>query len=795
MYVLSAGTFVERLLRNLFFLIDDAIFSQIPKLYDLLMAIARTSPLSQANVADIAGRVYKLLAVFMVFKVTFSLIMYIVNPDDFSDKSKGVSKLITNIVISLALLVLTPNIFSYAYQLQKIVLEDNSLSKVVFGDTTDTTKMNLIDAGDRMAYLAISPFVTPNTNQFRKCTNLYSESNDGTITLNKDCFGFEDALTFAKDFDKCADTGDEQLLCGESWKKSEVSELTRKDLANYATGVQNSNYSMFFRKSVVTSRLYVDGEPDFFVFKYTMLISTAVGVIIVLFLITTCMDIGLRSIKLAFLQLIAPIPILSYIDPKSGKDGMFKKWYQLCLKTFLSLFIKLFALYFALYIISKVGRMVDIIDGSYVTNGYIKIFIIIGALMFAKNFTKILESLGIKLDGGFSLRPIKKFEDEALGGKQITGALAGATVGALGGVSLTGRNIARNIRNAKSKKGAVFGALRGVASGFGEVGIENLKGTIGGAIHGEGFVKGWKSQVASNRKMRAAIENGSTWWGRRKENISSLTGMSVAGTFESIGAMIHAYDEEIKKNQNEVKSLELKRDSKKAELKERQQNNELAKKSLTAVKSIAEDKVEHGDGAVGKALEQYRHNVEILKNQIGKVMEYDKVVLDENGRAQYAANGEDLLKQHVREIVKASDVTDMLEQITKLKNDGFMHYIDEVNAGITKDLKLSNNLEIAKGDFKTAFGDVYIEHNKKGDEISRATSAETFSSGEQIKNVLGKIAGEVGRDEEKQREIDSEFYNEIKILNDKNEALEEEKRKAYEAQRAAQANNDVSGTK
>ena len=101
--------------------------------------------------------------------------------------------------------------------------------------------------------------------------------------------------------------------------------------------------------------------------EYKYIFSTVVGVVVILLLITFCMDIAVRSIKLAFLQLVAPIPIISYVDPKSGKDGMFKKWYEMCFKTYISLFIRLIALYFAVYIISRVAdmKMVDIVNGSY----------------------------------------------------------------------------------------------------------------------------------------------------------------------------------------------------------------------------------------------------------------------------------------------------------------------------------------------------------------------------------------------------------------------------------------------
>lgn len=513
MYILSVGTFIERLFRNIFFLIDDAIYSQIPKLYNLIVAIARTSPLSQASIADMAGRIYKLLAVFMIFKVTLSLIMYIVNPEDFSDKTKGVSKLVTNIVISLALLVLTPYIFSYAYQFQKIILEDNPLSTVIFGKETDATKSNIIDAGDQIAYLAISPFVTPNASVFSDCINIYDETPEGKVILNRKCFGFDDVDSFTQDYDKCDDKNNTRLLCGESWRSSKVSDLTREDLSNYAAGVQYGSYNLFFRKSLVTARLSVDKDWDDFAFNYSIVISTVVGVIIALFLITTCMDIALRSIKLAFLQLIAPIPILSYVDPKSGKDGMFKKWYQMCFKTFLSLFIKLLALYFAIYIISRVGKMVDIIDGSYVANGYIKIFIIIGALMFAKNFTKILEGLGIKLDGaGFQINPFKKLEDEALGGKKLSKASKGVLKAPIGSLQTLGKKTIGGIDAARNGKGF-------------KQGWDRTHGTLYNKFYKK--LDEWAPDSAEARKQerqgREEVKYMNTKWNKGKENADKLS--------------------------------------------------------------------------------------------------------------------------------------------------------------------------------------------------------------------------------------------------------------------------------
>lgn len=450
MYTLSINMWFQKLIRQFFFNLDKVIYGFITTIYDLLISIARTSILSQADIINMADKIYKLLAVFMVFKVTFSLIMYVVNPDDFSDKSKGVSKLGLNIVISLALLILVPYMFSAAFRLQTIILEDNSLAELIMGsDKDDEGNSNasvLNDAGDTIAFYSIQPFFLPNVSidELRDC-----------ITIDNTCY---DAMRKVADNDTLVN--------------------------NYQYGIENENMGLMFRQDLA---IKTDSGNDNFIMDYRFILSTVLGVVIVLILITFCMDVALRSIKLSFLQLIAPIPIISYVDPKSGKDGLFKKWYQMCFKTYASLFLRLIALYFAVYIISRIGKLTDIVDGSQVTNGFIKIFIIIGALMFAKQLPKILEGLGVKLDGGFQLNPLKKFEDQAIGGKKITSFAKGAAGAGLAGAAALGTNLIAN-------KGNIFSAVAG--------GVSASARGLRGALKGEKFGKNFSNSYSAAMKAR-----------------------------------------------------------------------------------------------------------------------------------------------------------------------------------------------------------------------------------------------------------------------------------------------------
>ena len=421
MYVLVSLWF-STLMREFFFNVDKVIYGLIGKIYDLLILIARTSPLSQGDISSMANRIYGLLAVFMIFKVTFSLIMYVVNPDDFTEKSKGVGNLLKNIVLTLTLLILTPFIFRYAFQFQEIILEDNSLGTLIFGNDLGGDSF-FASAGEKMQYIAFSPFFVPNKSftELSECTNLFTEKyydEDGVtkkeIVFDENCSGLN-----SENYDPIEDENGKKEVKGlyALTNANGNPNFSLIDLQNYVAGVENSSFGLAYRIDLATA---TDKNKDRFIMDYSYIASTIVGVVIVLLLINYCMDIAVRSIKLAFLQLIAPIPIISYVDPKSGKDGMFKKWYKMCFSTFVSLFIRLIVIYLAIYIISRIedGKMVDVVSGSYVTNFYVKVFILIGALMFAKQFPKILEGLGVKLDGGgkFTLNPLKKVSEEAIGG-------------------------------------------------------------------------------------------------------------------------------------------------------------------------------------------------------------------------------------------------------------------------------------------------------------------------------------------------------------------------------------------
>lgn len=569
----------EKLVRQFFYLIDSTVYNGIVNVYRLLIDISRTSVLSQSSIQSIGNRLYQMLAIFMAFKIIFSLIMYVVNPDDFSDKSKGVSKLGLNVVITLSLLVLTPYLFSYAFRLQNIILESNSIGTLIFGDfesDSDTEFSIFASAGDDIAFYAMKPFFLPkstisgltscatveeNGKFNEKCSGIDFESE------NDDQFsGYSDSLAGFVDDDTNYETN-----------------YSLTDVKNYVYGFEKKRLPLMFRQEMVSATVKDANDKDAkkeFIIDYKIVLSTAVGVIILLLLISFCMDVAVRSIKLAFLQIIAPIPIISYLDPKSGKDGMFKKWYQICFKTYLSLFIRLLALYFAVYIISKVGKMSDVLNGAYQSDIRIQIFVIIGALMFAKQLPKILEGLGVKLDGDgkFILNPLKKFEEQAIGGKRITG-FAGAM-----GASLIDRGA--RLATAPGFKGK---AAALVGTPFGALGAG-----LRGARANSGFSGGIKKQADVNRRLRENRIKGLSASAAYFDYLGSQFGLDDA-TLEKEGTLVQRNKEAIAQANREI--AEETRENELAIAKEQQK--------LKPLKSV-----ESRRGAVQSAAEKLKSNAE-----------------------------------------------------------------------------------------------------------------------------------------------------------------------------------------
>lgn len=421
-------------LRGFFATVDTGIYSLIGTLYDIIVNLAESTLIKETSVSNITGKLYSFIGIFMLFKISFSIINYIINPDSIADKEKGGAKLIINVVITFALIILCPFAFDLLRDAQSAILDEHLLTRIILDDT------NTYDTQE----LFISPLCDNSTKPHKR----YSDT--GEIIEST---GEYIAMMTIRPFIQI---------------NSDIDDSNSEKVNSFLTGGYCSagNIKELLRDSIIKEHIS-RGEKYYYV-DYNYFISTIIGLIIVLIFAGFCLDAALRTIKLTFLEIIAPIPIISYIDPGSAKKGLFSKWLKEVGTTWADLFLRLVAIYFAVFLISK-------IEFSKTGDMRVTVLFILGALMFAKKLPDILKKMfNIDLSGNFTLNPLKKIEKEALGGKQITGAATGLASGALGmATSFRGNNIKERFANAgKGFKAGLTGgyksptSLKGLGAGM-----------------------------------------------------------------------------------------------------------------------------------------------------------------------------------------------------------------------------------------------------------------------------------------------------------------------------------------
>ncbi|MGM9849677.1 MAG: conjugal transfer protein TrbL family protein [Bacilli bacterium] len=702
------------ILRFLFAWIDGIVAKVITLVYGLLMDLANLTLYSENIVKVIGQRIGILLGIFMLFRLSVSLINYMISPDKFSDSKQGGGALIRNVIISLVLLATVNIIFETAYSVQQKVVSSQIIEKIFFGETSQT-KMDI-------GYYLYSGFFTPNPEVLSSCTNMWDPTKD---LQRIPCDEYEDG--------KCptdVKTCDSQLneMIDDTGYKSVYDARNNLDMSKVFSDydVVMANKGGAFKGQLL--------------FNYTPIISTAAGVVALLIMISFSMELAKRAIKLLFLQIIAPVPIIFNMDTGKGKD-VFQKWYKQCFNTYISVFIRLLAIDFAVFIIVLLkSEFSSVFQDKLGVN----IFIIIGCLLFAKEVPKLIEDMtGIKSDG-MLLRPLKKFEDQALFGKNITGFAAGAAVGAVGAATHGGA-------------GRLF------LDPFGRL------------MSGKGFTESWKTQVAANSRMRTARLNESTLGGRLNQRISNITGSG--GELAAIEREKHAIQDQLDEIDRDIKIQEDAKNEIKGQATYRNRQHHMQQQKAIAdiagkMKERGITQVRNGEGVAGQKYQEMLRQVERLKHaEIGRNFTYT----DENG---------------VSIMTRFATEADAVEEAERIRqaaehyaeNNGWQNYTTEVSNGTHNDASMTS----MQNQFDDAYRDVH------GTILDHAAT----DYGTQLNGAFGTSKGEISRlqvegaDDER---ILSEYDRIISGLNGQKQPLNDQMRDLSRRESRVNANKNAIG--
>ncbi len=350
------------MVHKLLLLLDGAVYWAISQVFEIFVKLADARIFQDAFFSNFAKRIYAIIGVVMLFYLAYALLNALIDPDKAFSGDKGISKLAQNIVISLALLGLLPTIFDYAYRLQGLVFKENILGAVILGTGSAKETATLSQYGNYMAYTVLNPFLNP---------------ANYNVSLGDSYSWFDLKVDLIKN--------------------------------GHFTSITIMSPWCVEAKKLISDASDGKGKGTYVTPSYTPIISTICGLITLYIMASFCLDLGIRIVKFAFCQLIAPIPIIMRMVP--GKKGTFDKWLKLTLTVYFEVFIRVGIMYMVVYFFSQIANSELFTFSRAVSNGgdtpimngvqglLVKAIILMGLLAFAKQAPKLISDM-LGLDSG-----------------------------------------------------------------------------------------------------------------------------------------------------------------------------------------------------------------------------------------------------------------------------------------------------------------------------------------------------------------------------------------------------------
>ncbi len=493
--------------------IDTAIYTLLALIYQIFFNVASLQLLSGSTVKYFFNRIQVIIGVFMVFKLMFSLLGGIVNPDKVLDKKEGMGTIITRVVVSITMLTLIVPLnipgatagsynaqlnnngilFGTLYSLQDRILKNNTLGKLILGTAGDANYTSTEQGNDAV-----------------------NAANGFTVSILKTFVG----VNLKPDFSQT--DGDNPESNRENW-------MVQSDTADEVIEDYNDASTPDAVLDLVTESGKNEDNEKKYILYYMPIVSTIVGFLFVFVLIGATLDIAIRAIKLSILRILAPIPIISYIDPKSQKDGAFGNWMKNLVSTYLDLFVYVAIIYFVIFLISDMMKNGIIINTTAGLAGKLSIvFIWLGLFFFVRQTPKFIRDLlGIKsTSNSVGLAGVLGGAAALVGGAGLRGAVAGSLASMedaseanvqgkqASSAWRTGRDLSAQIRTGDPKaRGGLIGNLQRSAQRSAQqmTAARLLKREFD--IDQKGLDKSKDDMITSENRvnaMKTLIENGGT---------------------------------------------------------------------------------------------------------------------------------------------------------------------------------------------------------------------------------------------------------------------------------------------
>lgn len=413
----------QSLLNTVLYFIAEVLNKVIIYIYGVFNVLCSTRLLDSDIIAELTKRISLLLGILMFFIVIFNCVQYVLDPDKLTDKEKGVGNIVKKILMVVVMLGFSSTAFNMLYSVQYTVINSNIISKLLLPYDVDTSNFG----GVLSANLFTSFYRVNQQFDLENDPNLPEEVTD----CNKSIEELKNDIIEYEDFE------------------------IGKNCLGKTIEVAKENSGIF------GSNLFPDKEKiNIIDFNGIFLVIFSCGVLY--FLFGYCISVGVRSIQLAFLEIISPVAIIGYLLP--SKDNIFNKWIKIYFSTYVDVFLRIAIINFAVYLIAVIfsqGLIPEV--WQELNNGtliFVEVLMIMAVLTFAKKAPDLLKDL-FPSSGASKLG--LGIKNEASNG--LLGFGVGATVGALGG-ALGAMKVSQDGTGKK---------IKSIVSGFGRGAFKGAK--------------------------------------------------------------------------------------------------------------------------------------------------------------------------------------------------------------------------------------------------------------------------------------------------------------------------------
>ena len=444
--------------------LDWLIYWIISMFFRVIMDLADPEKIKffeDIEVNRIKQTVLVIVGVLMLFKLVIAAIQYLINPDVFDDKEKGAVGVLKRMVITMALIVLVPVVFDFAFSMQKTILL--TIQNVILG-TNAENKISDERVGAEMSYTVLQSFIRPN--------------NGGTVGA------YGDTSSKIHDIDSFA---------ANAWR---------------GCGIFSA-----------------DGCH----YDYMVVVSTGCGVFLGYVLMSLALDVAIRTIKFAIIQMLSPIPISSYIF---GKEK-FNKFMKMAGQVYADLFIRMGIIFAIVSIVQMLVRSGVLSPtgmantGSWIYDMILHVVVICGLFMFARNAPKfITELLGLQDVGtGDMAEMFRPAWQRASGAAAIGGMLASAGTNLMNRVhNAPGDSFGQRLRNAfRGREG--LRTAGSMIAGATSSGWHGMRAAFQGKNSNEVVQAGHRRAVANRNARAKARAEGVTVGSRFRTWASDFAGI------------------------------------------------------------------------------------------------------------------------------------------------------------------------------------------------------------------------------------------------------------------------------